>query len=277
MVAGRVSRCRRSPSRAPRRKPGSTPCRAWTRARTSGHATRPRSKVATMRSHGGRPLRRSLYLYVVGRPDAVGRDEAASAVGIGRPLAAFHLDRLVEAGRSERRPDAIAAGPGPGAGRPASCTAERTSGSRLSLPERRDDVVARLFAVALEAERLGTAPGTGPARTRGERLWGSRSAVRLASGPARGRHGQAGRGRPGGPGRPRVRAVRAGQRRVVVLGANCPFDRIAQDHRDLVLRDEPLDHGRPRRRTARSTGIRAVFDPQAGRCCMTFEGAAVRA
>jgi predicted ArsR family transcriptional regulator len=43
-------------------------------------------------------LRRGMYAYIrqAGRP--VGRDEAAGAVGISRKLAAFHLDKLVEAG-----------------------------------------------------------------------------------------------------------------------------------------------------------------------------------
>ena len=41
------------------------------------------------------PVRRALYLHGAASPEAVGRAAAAAAVGIGRPLAAFHLDRLV--------------------------------------------------------------------------------------------------------------------------------------------------------------------------------------
>src|SRR5258705_13916845 len=44
------------------------------------------------------PVRRRLYDYVSGSAEPVGRDEAAAAVGIGRPLAAYHLDRLVSLG-----------------------------------------------------------------------------------------------------------------------------------------------------------------------------------
>ena len=44
------------------------------------------------------PVRRRLYDYVVGQPAPVDRDEAALALEIGRPLAAFHLDRLVDGG-----------------------------------------------------------------------------------------------------------------------------------------------------------------------------------
>jgi predicted ArsR family transcriptional regulator len=44
------------------------------------------------------PVRRSLYDFVRAAPSAVGRDEAAAAVGVSRALAAFHLDKLVDAG-----------------------------------------------------------------------------------------------------------------------------------------------------------------------------------
>src|SRR5262245_19653856 len=40
------------------------------------------------------PVRRKLYLYVVGRPEDVSRDEAAKGTGVSRALAAFHLDKL---------------------------------------------------------------------------------------------------------------------------------------------------------------------------------------
>src|SRR4051794_14539424 len=44
------------------------------------------------------PVRRALYLYVAGSADAVGREEAATEVGVQRALAAFHMDKLVEEG-----------------------------------------------------------------------------------------------------------------------------------------------------------------------------------
>ena len=40
----------------------------------------------------GEPVRRRLYEYVVAQADPVSREGAATAVGIKRPLAAFHLD-----------------------------------------------------------------------------------------------------------------------------------------------------------------------------------------
>src|SRR5690348_5401694 len=44
------------------------------------------------------PRRRALYELVTSRAEPMGRDEAARALGIGRELAAFHLDRLAAAG-----------------------------------------------------------------------------------------------------------------------------------------------------------------------------------
>src|SRR3954447_20898917 len=56
-------------------------------------------------------VRRGLYEHVRGAGAPVTREEAATAVGISRKLAAFHLDKLVELGllrsgfgpRSDRR------------------------------------------------------------------------------------------------------------------------------------------------------------------------------
>jgi predicted ArsR family transcriptional regulator len=64
-------------------------------------------------------VRGRLYAFVSGRGEPVGRDEAAAVVGIGRALAVYHLDKLVESGlltASYRRPPGRT---GPGAGRPA--------------------------------------------------------------------------------------------------------------------------------------------------------------
>ena len=47
------------------------------------------------------PLRPRLYEFVAAQGRDVGRHEAAEACGIQRTLAAFHLDKLVEAGLLE--------------------------------------------------------------------------------------------------------------------------------------------------------------------------------
>jgi len=65
------------------------------------------------------PNRRRLYDLVVAGREAVGRDEAAAALAMSRELAAFHLDRLVEAGLLETEYRRRSGRTGPGAGRPA--------------------------------------------------------------------------------------------------------------------------------------------------------------
>src|ERR1700746_2813438 len=65
------------------------------------------------------PVRGRLYAFVSRQTQRAERDEAAAAVRIGRALAVYHLDKLVEAGlltASYRRPPGRS---GPGAGRPA--------------------------------------------------------------------------------------------------------------------------------------------------------------
>ncbi|MGB6201410.1 helix-turn-helix domain-containing protein, partial [Mycolicibacter algericus] len=65
------------------------------------------------------PVRQRLYHYVASCDEPVAREQAATAAGISRTLAAYHLDKLAQAGIlsvSYARP---AGRSGPGAGRPA--------------------------------------------------------------------------------------------------------------------------------------------------------------
>lgn len=96
------------------------------------------------------PLRRRLYECVAGAPDGVGRDAVAEAVGVSRSLAAFHLDKLVEAGLlvvSFRR---LSGRTGPGAGRPAKVYRRAEGEHAVSVPPRAYDSAGRLLAEVLE-------------------------------------------------------------------------------------------------------------------------------
>jgi predicted ArsR family transcriptional regulator len=96
------------------------------------------------------PVRRGLYEYVALQPHGVSRNEAAQAVGIQRTLAAFHLDRLAEAGLvsvSFRRPDGRA---GPGAGRPAKLYQRTTTEHQVSVPPRDYRRAAELLAEVVD-------------------------------------------------------------------------------------------------------------------------------
>lgn len=65
------------------------------------------------------PARRRLYELVCAAGRPVGRDEAAAEAGIGRTLAAYHLDRLAADGLLDVSYGRRSGRSGPGAGRPA--------------------------------------------------------------------------------------------------------------------------------------------------------------
>jgi predicted ArsR family transcriptional regulator len=50
------------------------------------------------------PVRRAIYDLLVERDDWVGRDDAAETLDMPRSVAAFHLDKLVEAELGHGRP-----------------------------------------------------------------------------------------------------------------------------------------------------------------------------
>ncbi len=100
----------------------------------------------------GEPVRRRLYEHVVAQREPVGRDEAAKAVAIKRPLAAFHLDKLAEDGLLEVEYRRLSGKKGPGAGRPAKLYKRSERQIEVSLPHREYELAARLFAQALNRD-----------------------------------------------------------------------------------------------------------------------------
>src|SRR3954467_9643370 len=86
------------------------------------------------------PTRRRLYEYVVRRPHPVSRDDVAGALGVPRPTAAFHLDRLVADGLLDVHYERRTGRTGPGAGRPAKLYRRSGASVTVSLPERRYDL-----------------------------------------------------------------------------------------------------------------------------------------
>ncbi|MEV6591848.1 helix-turn-helix transcriptional regulator [Streptomyces acidicola] len=98
----------------------------------------------------GDSVRRRVYRHVAATPGEVGRDAVAEAVGISRSLAAFHLDKLVEArllAVSFRR---LSGRTGPGAGRPAKVYRRAEGEHAVSVPPRSYDAAGRLLAEAVE-------------------------------------------------------------------------------------------------------------------------------
>ena len=201
----------------------------------------------------GDPLRRALYHAVTSRDGGVGRDEAAAAVGVSRALAAYHLDKLVEAGLLDTRFERRTGRRGPGAGRTAKLYLRSASPVEVALPARDYELMAGLLARAVEADPSG---GAGSALDRAARAMGAEVAAE------RGDDAE-------------VASVLADrgyepyQDEGVLRLRNCPFGRLAEAHRDLVCHAnlafmEGLLDGLGR------GGLRAVLEPRPGRCCVAF-------
>jgi|SRR5690625_3283541 len=91
-------------------------------------------------------LRRTLYDYVTAADHPIRRDEAAIHANITRSLAAYHLDRLADAGLlavTYKRPEGR---DGPGAGRPAKHYQRAPGEMALTIPPRNYPLLARLLA-----------------------------------------------------------------------------------------------------------------------------------
>ncbi|GAA3346474.1 helix-turn-helix domain-containing protein [Amorphoplanes nipponensis] len=96
-------------------------------------------------------VRRAAYRAVLAAgAGPVGRDEVAAALGVGRTLAAFHLDKLVDAGLLEVSYARRSGRTGPGAGRPAKLYRASAAEHAVSVPPRAYRTAAELLAESVE-------------------------------------------------------------------------------------------------------------------------------
>ena len=202
------------------------------------------------------PLRWRLYQYVAGHDAPMAREDAASAVGISRTLAAYHLDKLVEAGllvSSYARPPGRG---GPGAGRPAKRYTRAQREVTVSVPPRDYELLARLLVSSVEQDTSG--------------------AVRAAVNEAALDAGK------------RAAADTGGDLLAALRGCgylphvdddgrinlrNCPFHHVARDHLDVVC---GLNLRLVEGAIAGSTqhDVHAELDPRPDRCCVVVHHAA---
>src|SRR6266852_6531655 len=207
------------------------------------------------------PVRRRLYEIVIRHTGPVGRDEAASAAGIGRALAVYHRDKLVESGlltASYRRP---AGRTGPGAGRPAKVYARSDREFAVTVPPREYELAARLLVQAVEADTSGR----------------SRAALAEAAHRLGTELGSASRSGQDVPGQD-VQSALAQQGYEpdrdsdgVIRLRNCPFHQLTERHRELVCGMnlalvEGLVEG------LGTGGWRPVLDPRPDHCCVAIGG-----
>jgi len=125
------------------------------------------------------PARRAVYEHVAASAQPVSRNAVAEALGIGRTLAAFHLDKLVDSGLLETA-YAPRSG-GPGAGRPAKLYRRSAVEYALALPPRDYRLLADVLSAAVQ--QAGAEPAAyAAAREQGEKLAGGGEVIeRLAA------------------------------------------------------------------------------------------------
>jgi predicted ArsR family transcriptional regulator len=98
------------------------------------------------------PIRQRLYAYLRERGEPVGREEAARQAGISVKLAAFHLDRMAEAGLLDVDYRRLSGRVGPGAGRPAKLYRVSSRTFSVVIPQTRYALAASMMATALSAK-----------------------------------------------------------------------------------------------------------------------------
>lgn len=202
------------------------------------------------------PVRRQLYEIVSSRSEPIARDEAAAAAGIGRPLAAYHLDKLVESGLLTASYQRLGGRSGPGAGRPAKLYARSEREFAVSVPPRDYELAARILARAFADERSKTGRA---ALHNAARLMGTGLARPRQAGDARELAGVL-----------TDHGYEPTLRDAVIRLRNCPFHQLAEQHRELVCgMNLALIGG-----LVSGLGLpdwRPVLDPRPGQCCVAIE------
>nr|WP_225311823.1 transcriptional regulator [Microbispora cellulosiformans] len=208
-------------------------------------------------------LRQGMYAHIRRARRPVTRDEAAASVGISRKLAAFHLDKLVDAGLLRARYEPV--GGIRKVGRTPKVYEPAETDIRVTIPERRHEVLADILMDAVLAEGED-----GSARQAAVRVAGRRGEEIGASERARAKPGRLGAERAltliegllsrhgFEPGRESPTCVRL---------RNCPFHPLAARAPELVcgINHAFLDGMLT---GLEATRVRAVLAPRQGECCV---------
>jgi predicted ArsR family transcriptional regulator len=213
------------------------------------------------------PVTQSVYRLLAERGE-VSRDGAAEALGLARSVAAFHLDKLVDAGLADVRFERLTGRSGPGAGRTAKVYRRSDNEIGVSLPERRYDLAGGLLAEAVERssdEGVPVATALRRAATEMGRRIGEAARV-----PAGRRSGRAKR-RDALVGALERHGYEPHLRGGEIVLTNCPFHVLAEEHRDLVcgmnleLLSGVIDGA------GGADVLEARLAPQPGYCCVRMK------
>ncbi|WP_315973516.1 helix-turn-helix transcriptional regulator, partial [Streptomyces somaliensis] len=214
-------------------------------------------------------VRRRLYDFIRRARRPVTREEAAADAGISAKLAAFHLDKIVAAGLLTSRYDS------PGGirkvGRKPKVYEPAGADVRVSIPERRPDVLAEILVDAVLDQRRdedARSAALRTARSRGEELGATTRADN----------------RPGRLGPERSLTLSESvledhgfepERRAPteVRLLNCPFHPLAARSPELVCGINHAFLG-GFLTGLQATGVDAVLAPRPGRCCVELRASA---
>ena len=211
------------------------------------------------------PARWRLYQFVAASPEPVSREQAAAGVDMALHSVKFHLDRLVDEGLLDVEYRRLTGRTGPGAGRPSKLYRRADRQVSVSLPERRYELAGDLLAAAVERSlRDGTpvgdavhevarAAGVDLVEGRGEAEGDPESDLALVSD---------------------VLSELAYEPRVVegqLCLNNCPFDRLAEAHTELVC-GMNLSFVEGVLAGLESRPQRLDLEPDPERCCVKVAG-----
>jgi predicted ArsR family transcriptional regulator len=194
------------------------------------------------------PTRRRAYDYVCAQGRPVTRDETAAALGVGRTLAAYHLDRLAADELLSVGYERRSGRSGPGAGRPAKVYERSPRELAVSVPPRDYGLAARLLAHAAAHDEHGA----------------TRTALREAAGSLGREIAAEAAGRPGIEPLLRERGYEPFHDGDVVRLRNCPFHTVARRHPEVVCDMNLALLGG----MLAGRGVEAVLEPGPGRCCV---------
>jgi predicted ArsR family transcriptional regulator len=202
----------------------------------------------------GDPTRRRAYDHVCEQGRPVGREELASALGIGRTLAAYHLDRLAAEGLLSVSYERRSGRSGPGAGRPAKLYTRSQRELAVSIPPRDYGLAARLLAHAAAHDQDGA----------------TRRALRDAA-DSLGREIAA--EAPDPPDLAPLLRARGYEPFLdddgVMRLRNCPFHAVAQSHPEVVC-DMNLSLLGGLLAGLDADDVEAALEPGPGRCCVAI-------
>jgi predicted ArsR family transcriptional regulator len=211
------------------------------------------------------PVRRRLFLFVASFAESVDREQAAKGVGVAPSVAAFHLDKLADAGVltvEYRRPPGRT---GPGAGRPAKRYRAVESEHSFTVPERHYEVAAAILARAVA-----------DADTESRSITDSLHTAARSFGRTIGAGSQSPGGHLPKGNLERVATVLApyGYEPCITEGqlvlANCPFRALAEEFGEIICRMN-LRLLKGVLKGAAAKGLAARTDPSVGSCCVTIE------